>query len=213
MCKGGGRVIGKYGKVIFSVSDKRIQTFDNFSMEVSAKWSEIQRMGYKPLLEYTGRNLRTVKFEMILNVKLGVPVRKMLKRLEKMAESRHTRTLIIGNKRIGRNKWVIKKFDENLEHIMSKGEMVQAKVNIELTEYIEKKKLPLIKKKKKKKNGSKKIRNKRKGNLLSQIAKEVIRGKWGNGKDRKLRLERAGYNYKMVQKVVNRMLRKTKGKK
>ncbi len=207
-------MIGKYGDIIFSVSDKKIQTFDNFNMEVSAKWSEIQRMGYKPLLEYTGRNLRTVKFEMILNVKLGVPVRNMLKKLEGMAESRHTRTLIVGNKRIGRNKWVIKKLDENLEHIMSKGEIVQAKVNIELMEYIEKKKPPLIKKIKKKKTGkNKKIRNKRKGNLLDTIAREVIVGKWGVYPERKIRLERAGYNYKMVQKAVNRLISKTKGKK
>ena len=38
------------------------------------------------------------------------------------------------------------------------------------------------------------------------IAKEVIAGKWGNGADRKARLEKAGYNYKEVQKIVNALL-------
>ena len=39
-----------------------------------------------------------------------------------------------------------------------------------------------------------------------EIAKEVIRGDWGNGDDRKKRLTAAGYNYDMVQERVNKML-------
>ena len=41
---------------------------------------------------------------------------------------------------------------------------------------------------------------------LDVIAKEVIDGKWGNGAVRKARLKRAGYNYKEVQKRVNKRL-------
>ena len=40
---------------------------------------------------------------------------------------------------------------------------------------------------------------------VSQIAKEVLRGDWGNGSDRKRRLEQAGYNYQAVQAEVNRL--------
>lgn len=40
---------------------------------------------------------------------------------------------------------------------------------------------------------------------VTTIAKEVIQGKWGNGTDRKKRLEAAGYNYSEVQKEVNRL--------
>lgn len=43
---------------------------------------------------------------------------------------------------------------------------------------------------------------------ITEIAKEVIRGKWGNGLTRKLKLKKAGYNYDEVQKKVNQMLRK-----
>ncbi len=41
----------------------------------------------------------------------------------------------------------------------------------------------------------------------AELAKEVIAGKWGNGSDRRKRLEAAGYNYAAVQKLVNEMLR------
>lgn len=40
-----------------------------------------------------------------------------------------------------------------------------------------------------------------------QIANEVIAGKWGNGDDRKKRLTAAGYDYKVIQGIVNRKLR------
>ena len=43
---------------------------------------------------------------------------------------------------------------------------------------------------------------------IDEIAKEVIRGNYGNGEERKRRLAAAGYNYEQVQKRVNEMLRK-----
>lgn len=41
---------------------------------------------------------------------------------------------------------------------------------------------------------------------VSEIAREVIAGKWGNGNDRKNRLTAAGYDYAAVQAEVNRIL-------
>ena len=41
----------------------------------------------------------------------------------------------------------------------------------------------------------------------SQIAKEVIAGKWGNGKERKEKLEKAGYNYNEIQNLVNKKVK------
>lgn len=40
-----------------------------------------------------------------------------------------------------------------------------------------------------------------------QIAKEVIKGLWGNGTTRKKRLTEAGYNYTAIQKLVNKYLK------
>lgn len=41
---------------------------------------------------------------------------------------------------------------------------------------------------------------------IAEIAKEVLQGKWGNGQDRKNRLQVAGYNYNEVQAAVNKLL-------
>lgn len=42
---------------------------------------------------------------------------------------------------------------------------------------------------------------------VETIAKEVIAGKWGNGAERRKKLEAAGYNYSDVQRWVNALLR------
>ena len=44
------------------------------------------------------------------------------------------------------------------------------------------------------------------GNNLEEIAREVIDGKWGNGRVRKDKLTAAGYDYAQVQMIVNRIL-------
>ena len=43
---------------------------------------------------------------------------------------------------------------------------------------------------------------------LKVVAQEVIMGLYGNGRERKKKLEAAGYNYKEVQALVNQMLKK-----
>lgn len=45
----------------------------------------------------------------------------------------------------------------------------------------------------------------KKSNL--DIAEEVIAGKWGNGKIRQQKLTAAGYDYKVIQRIVNAMLK------
>ena len=39
-----------------------------------------------------------------------------------------------------------------------------------------------------------------------QIAAEVLMGKWGNGLERRQRLEAAGYDYAAIQSIVNALI-------
>lgn len=57
----------------------------------------------------------------------------------------------------------------------------------------------------KKNNTQSKTNVKKKTN--TEIAKEVIAGKWGNGETRKKKLRIAGYDYTAIQKIVNQLLK------
>ena len=48
--------------------------------------------------------------------------------------------------------------------------------------------------------------NKPEDKTIDELAQEVIDGKWGNGEDRRKRLEEAGYDYDKVQDKVNSIL-------
>ena len=42
---------------------------------------------------------------------------------------------------------------------------------------------------------------------VETVTKEVLAGKWGNGEDRKKKLQAAGYDYGAVQRKVNELMR------
>jgi hypothetical protein len=46
---------------------------------------------------------------------------------------------------------------------------------------------------------------------INDVAKEVIRGEWGNGAERVAKLKKAGYDYNVVQTEVSRIMHKKKG--
>lgn len=48
---------------------------------------------------------------------------------------------------------------------------------------------------------------------VDELAQEVIDGKWGDGEDRKSKLEKAGYDYNAVQNRVNEILKEKDNKK
>lgn len=48
---------------------------------------------------------------------------------------------------------------------------------------------------------------------IDELAEEVIDGKWGDGEDRKTKLEKAGYDYNAVQSRVNEILKEQNNKK
>ena len=56
------------------------------------------------------------------------------------------------------------------------------------------------------------IKTKVKLKTTAEVAKEVIRGEWGNGAERKKALTASGYDYDTIQKEVNRILKEKEKK-
>lgn len=129
-------MIGSLGTLIFSVSDNQIFTFKNLKRELSANWSSTERIGLKPLPQFGGAKLQTLSLEITLNAWLGIKPREMLKKIEKMVEAGEANPLIIGENIVGEHEWIITKSSETWDYILNKGELVKAKVTINLQEYL-----------------------------------------------------------------------------
>lgn len=129
--------VGNLGKLItFKTSDQKILTFSNMQQNVSGRWSSHDRIMRKPLSEFNGADLRSITFTIKLDAMLGVKPRKTLEKIEKAVEKGYVYALVIGGKKVGKNKWKITKISEKWDVIYSAGELVKASLDISLEEYL-----------------------------------------------------------------------------
>lgn len=129
--------IGNWGtSIVFSVSDRKIQTFENMTRTVGSQWATHSRIGKKDQVEYLRPSLQKITFTMELNSEYGVKPRAMLDTLSALAEKGTVNTLVIGGKRVGKHKWRITDISEEWETIYNRGELARAKVSVTMQEYL-----------------------------------------------------------------------------
>lgn len=129
--------IGNWGKdIVFTVSDRMVFTFKDASRTVGSEWATHNRVGQKSQVEYLRPALQKFTFTMDLNAELGVRPRSTLDALAEYAERGTVNALVVGGNRIGRNLWRITDLSETWETVYNRGELVRAKVNVTMQEYL-----------------------------------------------------------------------------
>lgn len=126
--------LGTLGDIVFSVSDKKVQTFKEFSLETSAKYYTHDRHLKKPLLEFGGMESDKLSFSMHHSVFLGVNPEKQVKQIDRYVKEGKVLSLIIGGKRYG-SKWVITKHSKSYKKFDKKGNVLIVESKITLEEY------------------------------------------------------------------------------
>lgn len=128
--------IGNLGKLItFQVSSKKVLTFNDMEREVSGRWVVHDVIKGKPKSEFLGADLQEVSLSVLLLSTMGVKPRKTLESIKKATERGERFTFVIGGKPVSKNKWVITRTSETWDVIFSKGELVQARIELNLREY------------------------------------------------------------------------------
>lgn len=129
--------IGNWGtSIVFSVSDRKVLTFENMTRTVGSQWATHSRIGKKDQVEYLRPALQKITFDMELNAEYGVKPRAMLDKLAALTEKGTVNTLVIGGKRVGKHKWRITDISEAWETIYNRGELARAKVSVTMQEYL-----------------------------------------------------------------------------
>lgn len=128
--------IGRWGPIIhFRVNSKKILNFEKFKKTSTAIWTEHKMPNGKPKQEYIGNDTPEVTMEVILSAHRGVKPRKMLRELSAACHRGEIRYLFINGKKVGKNKYYLKKMSSTWDEIWDHGELVSAKVNLTLEEY------------------------------------------------------------------------------
>lgn len=128
-------IIGSWGGIVFAVSRKEIKTFSGLKWDSGAKYTTHDRHLKEPLLEFTGTDVESISFSILLSVYLGVnPTDEIDKLLSAMRKGEVNR-LVIGPKAYGTNKWVITKLSNSLDRYDNHGNLLAAKVSISMSSY------------------------------------------------------------------------------
>lgn len=129
--------IGNWGfDVVFSVSDRKIFTFRNLTRAIGSEWANHSRIGLKDQTEYLRPALQKITFDMTLDALNGVRPRATLEMLEDHCERGLAYPLIIGGKRVGKNKWRLTSVSEAWEVVYNGGELARATVSVTMEEYL-----------------------------------------------------------------------------
>lgn len=127
--------IGSFLGISFRVTESTYRTLESLSWSASGKWATHQRHMKKDLPERTGSDLQSASFDMFLSAYLGVDPLKLFKRMVRMSEQGRAGSLIVGRKRIGSSRWVIKSCKMDASQYDGHGGILSAKVAVTLQEY------------------------------------------------------------------------------
>ncbi|NCC16541.1 MAG: phage tail protein [Clostridia bacterium] len=129
-------MIGSYGPIIFSVSDKKALTFSSLSRSAGSEWASHETLRGKKRSEYIGAALQAISLEITLSAMHGVRPRQTAETLVQMAEDGAVYSFVVGGKPIGNNLWKLVSVSDDWKRIYSKGEVSEITVSLSLEEYV-----------------------------------------------------------------------------
>ena len=129
--------IGNLGNLItFKISTNKVLTFKNLKKTVSGRWSTHDIIKSKPKQEFLGADVQSLSLDIVVFAQKNVKPRTVIKKIENAVEKGKAYTFVLGGKKIGSNKWIIKSVSETYDVIYNKGEIVQASLSLTLEEYV-----------------------------------------------------------------------------
>lgn len=128
-------MIGSFGtKLIFETSADVIRTLDKLTRKTAAKTTRHTRVNQPDKLQFTGRDLDTVSFEMLLSVDLGVNPMATIEVMRTMIKTGEVNILRIGQTTYG--KFMINDMSDNPTEVDNFGNILKATVSVSMLEYV-----------------------------------------------------------------------------
>ena len=126
-------MLGTFGEVVVETSSQLIRTFDGFKRTQAARWATHDRIGLKPLIEYTGPQAVSVSFEMNFSVEMGVHPLGEIQTLQGHLDAGDHCELILDGRYFG--DFVIESLNEEWTRLDNRGGLLAARVSVSLKEY------------------------------------------------------------------------------
>lgn len=130
-------LVGSLGNTIFTVSGFFVRTLDDFTIEGSAKWNQLDIINGPPKLQFAGAELDTVKFKCSFSFAFNVNPLKEVKRLNSYMKEGMNLLFLLGGKKVGSGRYVITSISQAHKKFNARGQVISMDITVSLKEYIE----------------------------------------------------------------------------
>ena len=130
-------LIGNFGKQIkFSVSDKKILTFEDFTETISARWAKHNVQNKLPRSEFLGSDLLNFTIKVTLDASFGVKPRKMRNKIKDCVRKGKVAHFVVGGHMVSKNKFKITQAQNEHKEILRDGKIARIIMNLTFEEYV-----------------------------------------------------------------------------
>lgn len=128
--------IGTLGEILFSISDRAIETIQNFVWSGSARYSTHQRHLANALTEFTGLDPDSITFDIYVSAYLGVNPMTEVVKIWNYERGGTAVPLTIGTHAYGKYRWSILSHKMKAQDFDETGDMTSATISLTLQEYL-----------------------------------------------------------------------------
>jgi hypothetical protein len=127
--------IGTLGDIVFEVSDRTVQTFENFMQATSGRWAVHEPLKSKPRPEFLGQSQGEIEFTMRISAQLGKNPIEVKELVEKSVREGKRAPLMVGNRPISDGDWYIERCETTFIWTNNRGQTEFAEMVLTLKEY------------------------------------------------------------------------------
>lgn len=127
---------GSLGDVVFEVTDSTAKVLRELEIKLEASISTHGVHMKTGLTEFTGMAPQEITFKVCLSAYLGADPESELKTLTKYMKKGQILIFIMGDKKFGSYRWLIKNLKMSAEYFSADGNVTQYDVSVSLIEYV-----------------------------------------------------------------------------
>lgn len=129
-------IIGSFANKVFKVSSNHLYTFDEFTMSGELKVDEQEVDNSKPSSYIKGPGLDKVSLNILLIKQKNVNVRNEIQDWFKIRDAKTPHHLIIGNKNLSTDKFLLTSVNTSDTKIGPGGEFLKSTLQLQFSEYV-----------------------------------------------------------------------------
>lgn len=129
--------IGTLGPITFSSSSDKVQTFEEYTHDKSARIATHENLQNKPIVEFIGPGLDKINLKLTWSIEGKVNPSEEIAKLEDKLEKGEVVIFFLGGKPVGKGKYLLDSISKTQKRIDNKGNILSISFNVSLLEYPE----------------------------------------------------------------------------